>query len=93
MRNGNISLYTSKDAGCLGSYRTYEEWKPSATKFTNGSVACSYRTYEEWKHSSIMIALTLLTVLTVPMRNGNNARKKPVGVAERVLTVPMRNGN
>jgi len=33
----------------LGSYRTYEEWKPiDPDRFTTTKVR-SYRTYEEWK--------------------------------------------
>jgi len=33
----------------------------------------SYRTYEEWKHiPPVVIDTTWTTVLTVPMRNGND---------------------
>ena len=32
-------------------------------------------------------------VLTVPMRNGNNALQSDLTSVQTVLTVPMRNGN
>ena len=32
-----------------GSYRTYEEWKPTKGKNLFGACNGSYRTYEEWK--------------------------------------------
>jgi len=35
-------------------------------------IVSSYRTYEEWKQNGSMAPPTLPSVLTVPMRNGNN---------------------
>ena len=39
------------------------------------------------------VILLFLTVLTVPMRNGNAEATGEDGAIKRVLTVPMRNGN
>jgi len=37
----------------LGSYPTYEEWKPSKMNAILAFIkACSYPTYEEWKQFS-----------------------------------------
>jgi len=36
---------------CVGSYRTYEEWKPEIGSFVVTWKPGSYRTYEEWKHA------------------------------------------
>jgi len=33
--------------------------------------SCSYRTYEEWKQRGFITGAAELSVLTVPMRNGN----------------------
>jgi len=33
----------------VGSYRTYEEWKPKRMAAISGLQKSSYRTYEEWK--------------------------------------------
>ncbi len=56
------------------SYRTYEEWKLGPLCFTRGELNGSYRTYEEWKlQLSGNVLSTSSQVLTVPMRNGNNA--------------------
>ena len=55
---------------------------------------CSYRTYEEWKqlkHGTSRIKA--VSVLTVPMRNGNVYRTSLPFSSVLVLTVPMRNGN
>ncbi len=56
------------------SYRTYEEWK-HGKKFRALTVKySSYRTYEEWKLLlPRVLSCTIYTVLTVPMRNGNDA--------------------
>ena len=35
------------------SYRTYEEWKQPAYRFSLSVTFCSYRTYEEWKQHMI----------------------------------------
>jgi len=40
-------------------------------KLRNGIVFGSYRTYEEWKPDMFSGADVYVTVLTVPMRNGN----------------------
>ena len=54
----------------------------------------SYRTYEEWKLFASSVPLfTNLSVLTVPMRNGNEEEAKEIESEKPVLTVPMRNGN
>ena len=48
MRNGNISIL-STDCVSVGSYRTYEEWKPILLIWNWTANTRSYRTYEEWK--------------------------------------------
>jgi len=54
----------------------------------------SYRTYEEWKLVSNSFSdVDTETVLTVPMRNGNDTDCPRTLSLESVLTVPMRNGN
>jgi len=49
MRNGNLL----KEKFCyrvqVGSYRTYEEWKPFWRRVKLIPFEGSYRTYEEWK--------------------------------------------
>ena len=54
-----------------GSYRTYEEWKLERIRIPEILNASSYRTYEEWKQLNNLCDFIRLTVLTVPMRNGN----------------------
>ena len=55
-----------------GSYRTYEEWKRFCLKCDRQIKDRSYRTYEEWKQLyNNKIIIDTITVLTVPMRNGN----------------------
>jgi len=56
----------------MGSYRTYEEWKPCPRSGANSKGYSSYRTYEEWKLSLSSSSTMLTIVLTVPMRNGNS---------------------
>jgi len=52
MRNGNDSTSAAMSLrNALGSYRTYEEWKPSPVLLIASFVFCSYRTYEEWKQT------------------------------------------
>jgi len=53
----------------------------------------SYRTYEEWKLRRNKNLLYILSVLTVPMRNGNTSLQSAHSRVAFVLTVPMRNGN
>ena len=53
----------------------------------------SYRTYEEWKPSSNGSSYACISVLTVPMRNGNRFLARVWIWLDIVLTVPMRNGN
>ena len=54
------------------SYRTYEEWKLADVSFSSSSASIrSYRTYEEWKRTVLSVYAAFLSVLTVPMRNGN----------------------
>jgi len=76
------------------SYRTYEEWKLFSMFSSLISTICSYRTYEEWKLVlRILVRLSRLSVLTVPMRNGNRTDISDCVIEKPVLTVPMRNGN
>jgi len=59
------------------SYRTYEEWKLYPDRSTLAPNSGSYRTYEEWKLFPPNAGTALsITVLTVPMRNGNNFFRK-----------------
>ena len=54
----------------------------------------SYRTYEEWKLVSSCVRISsYVSVLTVPMRNGNRMIRIHYLMVNLVLTVPMRNGN
>ncbi len=54
----------------------------------------SYRTYEEWKPCWISTTTSgKISVLTVPMRNGNVLLAHVYSIIIKVLTVPMRNGN
>jgi len=54
------------------SYRTYEEWKRVEDWVSQEDVDGSYRTYEEWKRKLKGAFQELqISVLTVPMRNGN----------------------
>jgi len=77
-----------------GSYRTYEEWKQVVTILIHTNFnAGSYRTYEEWKLVNKKFCMSLISVLTVPMRNGNKMKEKELLNMKKVLTVPMRNGN
>ncbi len=48
MRNGNVFISVCTLSN-LGSYRTYEEWKPVCYEWCNNNYLGSYRTYEEWK--------------------------------------------
>jgi len=75
MRNGN-SRSDVFDVNDMSSYRTYEEWKLCVRYIAKQSFHfCSYRTYEEWKRVSADSAGEYANkVLTVPMRNGNNAK-------------------
>jgi len=76
------------------SYRTYEEWKPAEEANQTQEQKSSYRTYEEWKHFTFVPDwVSVLFVLTVPMRNGNRSFLKNTRRNLKVLTVPMRNGN
>jgi len=76
MRNGNSHALPDCTFPSIGSYRTYEEWKPERTNNTWRALWIrSYRTYEEWKrfHDGIFW-FDVPVVLTVPMRNGNIIR-------------------
>jgi len=58
----------------MGSYRTYEEWKPGSSGTGKTTYASSYRTYEEWKLEYGFSHMNSKSVLTVPMRNGNDMK-------------------
>jgi len=61
----------------LGSYRTYEEWKPTTVMpMIIAATPSSYRTYEEWKPPLLRTKRLQQWVLTVPMRNGNVTSKE-----------------
>ena len=78
----------------IGSYRTYEEWKPAmpsislTRRFPFLPYLWGMETLTVWHNSQ-----PELTVLTVPMRNGNTQAELSVLRYQLVLTVPMRNGN
>ena len=78
-----------------GSYPTYEEWKHLKSQLINLQTCSSYPTYEEWKLSAFIsfIRISLLSVLILPMRNGNSSRRKLLSPRFFVLILPMRNGN
>ena len=73
MRNGNILVRYSMRLR-LGSYRTYEEWKPTTRDIASITFLSSYRTYEEWKPHDKDTLPNGQLVLTVPMRNGNTGQ-------------------
>jgi len=59
-------------------------------------VISSYPTYEEWKPIDakiIIVFLIILSVLILPMRNGNNKKSGVIKPPLYVLILPMRNGN
>ena len=53
----------------------------------------SYPTYEEWKLRKWSVTSLLLSVLILPMRNGNSAYWHWQTSLSGVLILPMRNGN
>ena len=60
--------------GGKGSYPTYKEWKPEDRNIVLKSALGSYPTYKEWKHMSpIFLCETCISVLILPIRNGNLA--------------------
>jgi len=78
----------------LGSYRTYEEWKPDEHD-SPPPLSCKFLPYL-WGMETFYLLKTKLfeyLVLTVPMRNGNLSLTHHNKCHYRVLTVPMRNGN
>jgi len=79
----------------IGSYRTYEEWKPRG-QGNHESYTHRFLPYlwgmETWL--ACQEIMSFVVVLTVPMRNGNvSFRSFLRQFRARVLTVPMRNGN
>ena len=96
MRNGN--LMTSKSFRLSKTKFLPYLWGMETSNIITprySNAMCSYRTYEEWKRSkSKYTSTSKLSVLTVPMRNGNFPRQSHCEqVLNWVLTVPMRNGN
>ena len=55
------------------SYPTYEEWKLSNYEEPRNTVVSSYPTYEEWKRKECRSHMMYLSVLILPMRNGNSS--------------------
>jgi len=93
MRNGNFGVEEYIKKFYVGSYRTYEEWKPSFYAKDNHKYLRSYRTYEEWKppcthiHNHPLLC-SYRTYEEWKHREGNEFQ-----ITDWVLTVPMRNGN
>ena len=81
--------------GVPSSYPTYEEWKQYMCQGLCPGSQCSYPTYEEWKHKSMFKLLKCVSVLILPMRNGNKTSFIFLLfiVLFLVLILPMRNGN
>jgi len=72
MRNGNLKNSRECSRISNSSYPTYEEWKLSLKSLLLRHPLSSYPTYEEWKPSqATAIALCWISVLILPMRNGN----------------------
>ena len=73
MRNGNKEIANVFLLENSGSYPTYEEWKLSVLTLTNlAKWLGSYPTYEEWKpRLTTEVSHPLVSVLILPMRNGN----------------------
>jgi len=94
MRNGNKDLDDEAFKYAVGSYRTYEEWKPFIVRAIDTQFLCSYRTYEEWKLcwdcEDLARSFEFLPYLWgMETREGVNTWRQQ----RQVLTVPMRNGN
>jgi len=93
MRNGNTSLSSLRTTK-LSSYRTYEEWKPNSTWYSLWGFF-QFLPYL-WGMETFCVTKCIYhaSVLTVPMRNGNNRfSSNNISITLFVLTVPMRNGN
>ena len=85
----SFSIFTTPS-----SYPTYEEWKLLILIFLAvSSYPSSYPTYEEWKPARILKPARSISVLILPMRNGNNISFLPTDLPLNVLILPMRNGN
>ena len=93
MRNGNTLRSELFRVPSLGSYRTYEEWKPNTARKTWRNYYGSYRTYEEWKRA--FCSANLSTSFSSYRTYEEWKRDFLIKVKYRdvVLTVPMRNGN
>ena len=56
----------------MRSYPTYEEWKRQNSDNNKFHALSSYPTYEEWKPIILFFLTFVISVLILPMRNGNN---------------------
>jgi len=94
MRNGNREVATASRKSAMGSYRTYEEWKPQFNNSQKRWQCSSYRTYEEWKPSRIS-AIVGANLWFLPYLWGMETSLGTQAYIPHfsVLTVPMRNGN
>ena len=95
MRNGNIDSFQSCRLNKRSSYPTYEEWKRKRIEAVYWLwINCSYPTYEEWKPLLMWFYNRLyISVLILPMRNGNKLLELSMNSMITVLILPMRNGN
>ena len=89
-----LSSARIETSGFNSSYPTYEEWKPDLA-VTNAKINdSSYPTYEEWKRNiTCGLIVPLISVLILPMRNGNSFSSCTKNSSLIVLILPMRNGN
>ena len=55
--------------------------------------SCEYLTYKEWKQILSSVYCSLISVSTLPIRNGNRAEEECYLQYQFVSTLPIRNGN
>ena len=75
------------------SQPTYEELKHYGEGEITERAPCSQPTYEELKQSKILFRHSLISVLSLPMRNWNGAVRPLSPAQSGVLSLPMRNWN
>ena len=93
MRNGNNELTSLIKNGYIGSYPTYEEWKPIDAKVIIAHLKSSYPTYEEWK-PFYQTSLQKLEYSSYPTyEEWKQYYRINISCGNTVLILPMRNGN
>ena len=95
MRNGNPPRASHRVVPTLGSYPTYEEWKPTKTpKAPRLDFSVLILPMRNGNFLYLNNLLTIKNVLILPMRNGNFCHYPVLASPiNPVLILPMRNGN